>query len=83
MYTQNNKKFYIIGSNRFDFLDTTVEAISILLKCDLVIIPKNFEKEFKEFLIKNRKKILELSNFDFDSKFFLKKLFDLFKECYM
>ena len=80
MYTQNNKKFYIIGSNRFDFLDTTVEAISTLLKCDLIIIPKNFKKEFKEFLIDNKKKIMQTSNFDFDNNLFFEKLFNLFKK---
>ena len=80
MYTQNNKKFYIIGSNRLDFLDTTVEAISILLKCDLIIISKNFKKEFKDFLINNGRKILELNDFDFDNNLFFKRVFDLFKK---
>ena len=79
MYTQNNKKFYIIGSNRLDFLDTTVEGISTLLRCDLIIIPKSFKKEFKEFLINNEKKIIELNDFNFDSNLFFKKVFDLFK----
>ena len=80
MYTQNNKKFYIIGSNPFDFLDTTVEGISTLLKCDLIIIPINFKKEFKEFLINNGKKILELGYSEFDNSPFFKKVFDLFKK---
>ena len=60
MYTQHNKKFYIIGSNHLDFLDTTVEGISTLLECDLIIIPKSFKKEFREFLINNGKKIIHL-----------------------
>ena len=76
MYTQNNKKFYIIGSNRLDFLDTTVEGISTLLRCELIIIPKSFKKEFKEFLINNDKKIIELNDLDFDNNLFFKKVFD-------
>jgi len=79
MYTQNNKKFYIIGSNRLDFLDTTVEGISTLLRCDLIIIPKSFKKEFKEFLINNDKKIIELNDFNFENDFFFKKVFNLFR----
>ena len=49
MYTQNNKKFYIIGSNHLDFLDTTVEGISTLLECDLIIIPKVSKKNLESF----------------------------------
>ena len=79
MYTQNNKKFYIIGSNHLDFLDTTVEGISTLLECDLIIIPKSFKKEFREFLINNGKKIIEFNDFNFDNDLFFKKVFDLFK----
>ena len=80
MYTQNNKKFYIIGSNHLDFLDTTVEGISTLLECDLIIIPKSFKKEFREFLINNGKKIIEFNDFNFDNDLFFKKVFDLFKD---
>ena len=79
MYTQNNKKFYIIGSNRFDFLDTTVEAISTLLRCNLIIIPKNFKNEFREFLIDKKKKVIETNDLDFDNKLFFEKVFSLFR----
>ena len=78
MFTQFNKKFYIIGSNRFDFLDLTIEGISTILKCDLIIIPKNFKKEFRQFLIENGKTILETSDLLFNNNVFFKKVFHLF-----
>ena len=79
MYTQNKKKFYIIGSNHLDFMDTTVEGVSTLLKCDLIIIPKSFKKEFREFFINNGKKTIEFNAFNFDNDLFFKKVFDLFR----
>tara|TARA_Y100000022_G_scaffold21808_1_gene16524 strand:- start:473 stop:1138 length:666 start_codon:yes stop_codon:yes gene_type:complete len=79
MYTQNKKKFYIIGSNHLDFMDTTVEGVSTLLKCDLIIIPKSFKKEFREFFINNGKKTIEFNTFNFDNDLFFKKVFDLFR----
>ena len=58
MFTQNKKKFHIIGSNPKDFFDMTVEATEILLKSDVVILSKNFHKTFFYFLIENKKKFI-------------------------
>ena len=58
MFTQNKKKFHIIGSNPKDFFDITVEGTEILLKSDIVILSKNFNKSFLNFLTENNKKFI-------------------------
>ena len=58
MFTQNKKKFHIIGSNPKDFFDMTVEATEILLKSDIIILSKNFHKTIFYFLRENNKKFL-------------------------
>ena len=58
MFTQNKKKFHIIGSNPKDFFDMTVEATEILLKSDIIILSKNFHKTFFYFLRENNKKFI-------------------------
>ena len=67
MFTQNKKKFHIIGSNPKDFFDMTVEATEILLNSDVVILSKNFHKTFFIFLEKITKNL------------FLKKIYQKMK----
>ena len=67
MFTQNKKKFHIIGSNPKDFFDMTVEATEILLKSDIIILSKNFHKTFFYFLEKITKNL------------FLKKIYQKMK----
>ena len=58
MYTQNKKKFYIIGVNPNDFFDMTIEGVETLLKSEVVIISKFFHRNFKIFLNDNNKKFV-------------------------
>ena len=81
MFTQNKKKFHIIGSNPKDFFDMTVEATEILLKSDIIILSKNFHKTFFYFLRENNKKFIfkeDLSKNE-DVKQW-EKIFSLFKK---
>ena len=55
MYTQNKKKFYIVGSNPNDFFDMTIEGVETLLKSEIVIVSKFFHRSFKSFLKDNNK----------------------------
>ena len=58
MYTQNKKKFYIIGINPNDFFDMTIEGVETLLKSEVVIISKFFHRNFEIFLNDNNKKFV-------------------------
>ena len=55
MYTQNKKKFYIVGSNPKDFFDMTIEGVETLLKSEIIIFSKSFHKSFRSFLKDNNK----------------------------
>ena len=44
MYTQNKKKFYIVGSNPKDFFDMTIEGVETLLKSEMIIFLSLFIK---------------------------------------
>ena len=49
MYTQNKKKFYIVGSNPNDFFDMTIEGVETLLKSEIIIFSKTFHRVLKFF----------------------------------
>ena len=55
MYTQNKKKFYIVGSNPNDFFDMTIEGVETLLKSEIIIFSKTFHRGFRSFLKDNNK----------------------------
>ena len=54
MYTQNKKKFYILGSNTKDFFDS-FKGGETLLKSEIIIFSKTFHRSFRSFLKDNNK----------------------------
>ena len=81
MYTQNKKKFYIIGSNPINFFDMTVEGLEVLQKSDVVILSKFFHKNFTIFLKENKKKFLFKEDLSKNSGInFWKKILELLKK---
>ena len=49
MYTQNKKKFYIVGSNPNDFFDMTIEGVETLLKSEIIIFLRLFIEVLEVF----------------------------------
>ena len=80
MFTQNKKKFHIIGSNPKDFFDMTIEGTEALLKSDIVILSKYFNKSFINFLTDNKKNFLFREDIAKEGIKLYQEIFSFFKK---
>ena len=81
MYTQNKKKFYIIGSNPNDFFDMTIEGVETLLKSEIIIFSKTFHRGFRSFLKDNNKNFIFKEDIsDREEIEFCESIFNLLKK---
>ena len=78
MVLQNEKKFYLIGTNASDVGDCTLEAIEKVKIAEVIVLSKKFDSKFLE-LLKN-KKIYYQENFSTkNDRGLWEKIYDLFK----
>ena len=81
MYTQNKKKFYIVGSNPNDFFDMTIEGVETLLKSETIIFSKTFHRGFRSFLKDNNKNFVFKEDIsDKEEIEFCESIFNLLKK---
>ncbi len=81
MYTQNKKKFYIVGSNPNDFFDMTIEGVETLLKSEIIIFSKTFHRGFRSFLKDNNKHFVFKEDIsDREEVEFCESIFNLLKK---
>ena len=81
MYTQNKKKFYIVGSNPNDFFDMTIEGVETLLKSEIIIFSKTFHRGFISFLKDNNKNFVFKEDIsDREEIEFCESIFNLLKK---
>tara|TARA_A100001388_G_scaffold91645_1_gene66368 strand:+ start:2338 stop:3021 length:684 start_codon:yes stop_codon:yes gene_type:complete len=81
MYTQNKKKFYIVGSNPNDFFDMTIEGVETLLKSEIIIFSKTFHRGFRSFLKDNNKNFIFKEDIsDREEIEFCESIFNLLKK---
>ena len=81
MYTQNKKKFYIVGSNPNDFFDMTIEGVETLLKSEIIIFSKTFHRGFSSFLKDNNKNFIFKEDIsDKEEIEFCESIFNLLKK---
>ena len=81
MYTQNKKKFYIVGSNPNDFFDMTIEGVETLLKSEIIIFSKTFHRSFRSFLKDNNKNFVFKEDIsDREEIEFCESIFNLLKK---
>ena len=81
MYTQNKKKFYIVGSNPNDFFDMTIEGVETLLKSEIIIFSKFFHRGFRSFLKDNNKNFVFKEDIsDKEEIEFCESIFNLLKK---
>ena len=78
MILQNEKKFYLIGTNASDVGDCTLQAIEKVKHANVVVLSKKFDSRFLE-LLKNKKIYYQEDLFTKNDKGLWEKIYELFE----
>ena len=78
MILQNEKKFYLIGTNASDVGDCTLQAIEKVKHAKVVILSKKFDSKFFE-LLKNKKIYFQENLSTKNDRSLWKKIYELFE----